>query len=891
MTYLRSDIPHSRCKDFEINDTSIQSLCLQVNINKEKWLINTVYKLPSTCLDEFYDSLYLITDKMLTTAQTIVIMGDINVNILHDTKANYVKDYIDNFSLTQMVLSPTCHKGTPSLIDHFYTNRPRRFNKIVSFNCGLSDFHDLIVTATKMSVPRNSPKIKYYRSYKHFNEKAFNDDLQAVPFHIMDIFTDIDDSYWIFDKLLMDVIDKHVPPKKKIIRHSDAPFMNSALRKAMYKKRQAQNCVRKDPGNQTKWEDYRQKRNTFVSLKRSSMQKYFRDNCSRRKNSLWKTLRPYFTNKKNQNDCSALRCDDTIFTKPSDIASIFSEYFSTITDSIGINEILNESSVNDVITRYQDHPSISVIKSQSENRVFTLRSVSCQEVASILKAISPHKATGFDSFPPKLLKIGGPSLTNIITCLFNRIIQEKQYPSALKKAEVSPIFKSSDRYDKTNYRPISILPSLNTVIEKLINSQMSHFTDVIFDKRISAYRKCHNTQCVILKAVEDWKQNLDNHKSTAAVSMDLSKAFDVLPHGLLLSKLNAYGFNKDCLEIFYNYLSNRYQRIKINDVRSKWCIVKKGVPQGSVLGPVLFNLFINDIFYFVNDCQIYNYADDNVISHCADSDELLKSVLEQNLQSLLKWFKSNGMKANPSKFQLISFGNTNICNLNVGGIDIQTQSCIKYLGVHIDDKLSFTNHVNDVCAKASKQVNALMRLSHCLDKETKLLLYNSFILANYEYCPSVWSLCNKTLLKKLCKIQCRALRFVTRNFNADYEDLLTQCNSRNVSSNFIIKIAIEMYKVAKNLLPTFVNELFPKYRNNYSLRRHNNFLLKRPNTTNYGKLSFVYTGVKVWNELPNFIKEAGSLEDFKVLIYKHTFPDNVWFYVNRNVFMSTEMFF
>ena len=240
------------------------------------------------------------------------------------------------------------------------------------------------------------------------------------------------------------------------------------------------------------------------------------------------------------------------------------------------------------------------------------------------------------------------------------------------------------------------------------------------------------------------------------------------------------------------------------------------------------------------------------------------------------------MKANPSKFQLISFGNTNIGNLSVGGINIQAQSCIKYLGLHIDDKLSFKNHVNDVYTKASKQVNALMRLSNCLDKDTKLLLYNAFILANYEYCPSVWSLCNKTLLKKLCKIQCRALRFVTCNFNADYEDLLIQCNSRNVSSNFIIKIAIEMYKVAKNLLPTFVNELFPNYRNNYSLRRQNNFLLKSPNTTNYGKLSFVYTGVKVWNELPNAIKEAGSLEHFKVLIRNHALPDNIWFYVNRN---------
>ena len=296
----------------------------------------------------------------------------------------------------------------------------------------------------------------------------------------------------------------------------------------------------------------------------------------------------------------------------------------------------------------------------------------------------------------------------------------------------------------------------------------------------------------------------------------------------------------------------------------------------------MFNLFVNDIFYFIKDCQLYNYADDNVISYECNSVSTLKSVLENNLSHLLNWFTLNGMKANPNKFQLISFGNTAMNHLTVGDITIYKQPYIKYLGILVDEKLSFANHVENVCIKASRQVNALMRLSNLLDYDTKLLLYNAFISANYEYCPVIWSLCNKTLLNKLSKIQCRALRFVSGNFQTDYQCLLSECNMRNINTTFIIKIAIEMFKAVNKLHPSFVNELFQSHNSGYALRGHNNLTLKSPNTTSHGKLSLVYVGAKIWNRLPNKIKEAENLSDFKQLVYNHDFPSNIWFYVNDN---------
>ena len=210
--------------------------------------------------------------------------------------------------------------------------------------------------------------------------------------------------------------------------------------------------------------------------------------------------------------------------------------------------------------------------------------------------------------------------------------------------------------DKQNYRPISILPFISKLFETAINSQLSTHFENMFNPFLCAFRSSMGCQSTLLRLVEDWRKALDSHKYVAAILMDLTKAFDCLPHSLLLGKLNAYGLSDKSCSLVSNYLSNRKQLVKLGPHYSEWADIVRGVPQGSILGPLLFNVFINDIFHFLDKSSLYNYADDNTLSYAHSNSDTLIHTLLQDCTFTLQWFNINQMKANPSKFQAISFG-------------------------------------------------------------------------------------------------------------------------------------------------------------------------------------------------------------------------------------------
>jgi hypothetical protein len=336
-------------------------------------------------------------------------------------------------------------------------------------------------------------------------------------------------------------------------------------------------------------------------------------------------------------------------------------------------------------------------------------------------------------------------------------------------------------------------------------------------------------------------------------------------------KLENYGVSENSLKLLQSYLTGRKQCVKIGSVCSSFLDIYKGVPQGSILGPVMFNIFINDIFDFVKKGDLHNYADDNTLSYGSNSVDDVIETLEEQSDILIKWFTENHMQANPDKFQAISIGRkTHEKNLSfmLQGNKIDCEDEVKLLGVTFDFKLTFNSHVSHICKKASQQLNVLKRIGNNLSKLGKLTIYYSFILSNFNYCPLVWHFCGESNTKKLEKIQERALRFIYNDSDSSYENLLEKSQLPSLRLRRLRSMAIEVFKIINKQTPVYLHDLVTIKKSSYSFRYNNTVNIPRVNTTRYGLHSLRYGAAKLWNELPNDLREGISLNNFKNLISK-----------------------
>ena len=292
---------------------------------------------------------------------------------------------------------------------------------------------------------------------------------------------------------------------------------------------------------------------------------------------------------------------------------------------------------------------------------------------------------------------------------------------------------------------MSSLESRNFTNRSVVNDQLFEFFCTLFNDLISAYRKGYSCQSLLLKCVDNWKTALTEN-NLWPFFMNLSKAFDCLPHGLIISKLHAYGVSTPACELLFSYLHGRKQRVKISTSRSSWTTLSKGVPQGSILGPLLFNIFMNDLFLFIEKCKLYNYADDNSLD--SSSDDLLEAMLnlKRDGRNAIDWFTKNGMQANPEKFHFMLLSPSpvekqvlELCD----GTTLISEAAVTVLGVTIDDNLNFHEHISVCCTKAARQLNALARIAKYLDVRSRRTINNSFIMSNFNHCPLVWHFCKR----------------------------------------------------------------------------------------------------------------------------------------------------
>ena len=488
------------------------------------------------------------------------------------------------------------------------------------------------------------------------------------------------------------------------------------------------------------------------------------------------------------------------------------------------------------------------------------------------------------SIPTKIIKLAKFVCSPTLTSCFNHSLQTQNFPDSLKLADIIPDHKKNSKQDKDNYRPVSLLPSPAKIFEKLISNQLNDFLESFFSNGLCGFRKEYSTQSALLNVLRKWQNSLCKSKKIGAILMDLSKAFDCLPHDLLIAKLHAYGMIYCSLAFMQSYLNKRKHRVRVGSSFSNWLPLLFGVPQGSILGPILFNVFVNDLFFFVNEDDLCNFDDDNTLHKCASSLDEVVEALILDLEIILAWFRHNSLVANPEKFQVLFPGtkNANI-QIKVGNILLKSSETVKLLGVTIDSGLTFYPHVQDICNKAAQKTKTIFRFRSYLYQEQADFLVHSFILSAFKYCPLIWMFCSKLAHNLLCETHCRALRAKLNSFNLNYDDLLKNANCESIHTQNLQLMLVEVYKSVNNignklghnqfeLIQSATDEAVNENEDGNSnkrpqLRRGAQIKLPLPKNT-VCLNSFDFRAGQAWNRLPLEYKNIDSLEEFKNKIAK-----------------------
>jgi len=510
--------------------------------------------------------------------------------------------------------------------------------------------------------------------------------------------------------------------------------------------------------------------------------------------------------------------------------------------------------------------------------VFQFNEISTDFTHRQLLNIPLGKSTGLDGVSSRLIRHAAPVIAGPLTHIYNLSLSTGVVPSDWKMAKVTPLHKDGDKNNCNNYRPISVIPSFMKIFEKAIHAQVYSYLKEhnLLNECQSGFRPKHSTSTTLLHVTDNILNNMDKGLVTGAVFLDLRKAFDTVCHEILLQKLRFNGIQGMALTWFHSYLSNRTQTTVINGVNSNLLELSVGVPQGSVLGPLLFILYINDLPEQISHGHIVLYADDTALFFAAKSVSDVNRALNADLQNISEWLETNRLTLNISKCKAMLFGSSKRLHLGneqlttyLSGTHIEVVPCFKYLGVWFDSCLTWQFHIEKLTNAVSARIGVLRRLVPVLPQDTLAMLFNCLILPKVDYCDVVWGNCGKGLSDKLQKLQNRAVRIILGLSYRSHvnNEHLSALGWKDLASRRKLHLLQTVYKSIYNLLPVYLN-IFSRTSesHSYSTRHSLNQSLRIPKVKlESGKRTFAYRGAESWNALPLSVKTAPSTQTFKTL--------------------------
>ena len=435
------------------------------------------------------------------------------------------------------------------------------------------------------------------------------------------------------------------------------------------------------------------------------------------------------------------------------------------------------------------------------------------------------------------------------------------FPTSLKSAEIFPIFKKGDKKKISNWRPISLLNPFSKIFERHIFNEITQF--------INKYKLLHNfqygfrenssTELAITQLTEELQDNLQNKKSTLAVFIDLSKAFDTVDHQILLSKMHRYGIRGLAGDLLHSYLTGRSQSTIANNKKSKPEEITCGVPQGSILGPLLFNLYINDLAT-VSDLTVRLYADDACLTFSQSNLTVLQNAMNKELNLVNDWLKVNKLSVNYTKSNYLLFTNTkhkHKFNININGNTLEQIKETNYLGVWIDDQLNWKKHLEMVHKKISKASYIITKIRHYVDLSTLKILYYSLVFPHINYCITVWGGIYKSSILPIINLQKKIVRIITKSsFTAHANPIFLELKILPIKYIHFLNSTILFHKITHGKIIGFYNitPINKIHKYNTRLSKANNYF-QTFNRLDVGKFSFCSMGLQFWKEIPTDYKQ------------------------------------
>ena len=852
--YVKNTLP-SEVVTFE-TDFCI-SLWVRIRIRNSTVLIGCIYRSPNSSPENNAKLNTLIQSAVNLKEGVTIITGDFNykevdwnlnqVRCGPEHPASVIHDTINDLFLSQLVMEPTRFRSgeNQNTLDWVITDSP---NKIGNLNYGppLGEKGDHCTLTFDLTVTfdRNEKGGNFQYSKGLFNE--FRSYIGNIDWKDTLFNKSVEEAWSCFQNEMSTAIHQFIPRSKPKL-HKSPPWTNKETRSAIKKKNKAWSTYKrhKSEENWALFKEARNKCNREIRAQKKEFERNIAANVKRNPKIFWNYVK-YATG--GQKEIPPIKNNQgESITNNGDKAEIFNKYFCEVyTD--------------------EDMVNVPVIPESDNIPVLDQCTLTLEIVKKQLDKLNISKAAGPDLIHPRIIYELRDVLALPLYLIFNKSLTEGKLPTQWKEAYIRPIFKKGSKHMVSNYRPVSLTSVCCKILERIIRHDiMDHLErNSLISKNQHGFRSGRSCCTQLLELMEIWTDLLDKGSAWDCIYLDFAKAFDKVPHHRLSKKLKGMGIKGNLHKWLESFLDNRYQSVVIKDTKSAAREVTSGIPQGSVLGPIMFIVYINDLPNAVNS-YVKIFADDTKLFRVISNNEDRQS-LQSDLEALHNWSQKWQLKFNESKCKIMHYGSHNPnYSYSINNIALEPSATEKDLGVTFDDGLKFSKHVSSITAKANSRLAIIKRSMNELTIDIFLPLYKALVRPLLEYCSPVWNPLLKRDRTEIEKVQRRATKLVKSISHLEYNERLYILKLDALNFRRRRTDLIQVFRIIKGIDKVDQNAFFT-LSNDTRTRGHNKKIFKPFSSCNTRANSFSQRTINDWNSLTQEAVDCETINSFKTVI-------------------------